>query len=177
MYDEINKHGGKSFMGNTGHSNIKKAMKELNIDMAAEVSGHIFFKERFFGFDDATYAMFRVLELIANGINLDDELDKLPKVFSTDEIKIKTTESEKFKIIENLKARLFEIFESENELSDLGKIAEIIDIDGVRVRFGDGSWALVRASNTTPAIVTRFEAKDEMMLKNLQDTFCAMLPK
>ncbi|MGP1486150.1 MAG: phosphomannomutase/phosphoglucomutase [Campylobacter sp.] len=177
MYDEINKHGGKSFMGKTGHSNIKKAMKELNIDMAAEVSGHIFFKERFFGFDDATYAMFRVLELIANGINLDDELDKLPKVFSTDEIKIKTTESEKFKIIENLKARLFEIFESENELSDLGKISEIIDIDGVRVRFGDGSWALVRASNTTPVIVTRFEAKDEIMLKNLQDTFCAMLPK
>ncbi|MFL1706524.1 phosphomannomutase/phosphoglucomutase [Campylobacter sp. MOP7] len=164
MYDEIDKNGGKSFMGKTGHSNIKKAMKELNIDMAAEVSGHIFFKERYFGFDDALYAMFRVLELIQKGINLDAELDKLPKVYSTDEIKISTTEGEKFKIIENLKIRL------QDNLQELPEIKEIIDIDGVRVRFDDG-WALVRASNTTPVIVTRFEAKDEQTLAKLQNAF------
>ncbi|MGB2552611.1 phosphomannomutase/phosphoglucomutase [Campylobacter sp. MOP51] len=164
MYDEIDKNGGKSFMGKTGHSNIKKAMKELNIDMAAEVSGHIFFKERYFGFDDALYAMFRVLELIQKGINLDAELDKLPKVYSTDEIKINTTEGEKFKIIENLKIRL------QDNLQELPEIKEIIDIDGVRVRFDDG-WALVRASNTTPVIVTRFEAKDEQTLAKLQNAF------
>jgi len=174
MYDEIDKHGGKSFMGKTGHSNIKKAMKELNIDMAAEVSGHIFFKERYFGFDDATYAMLRVLELIAKGFDLDTELDKLPKVFSTDEIKIKTTDNKKFQIISKLKIKLFEIFECSFEIGRLGKIAEIIDIDGVRVRFSDG-WALVRASNTTPVIVTRFEANSEDVLNELQIVFADMI--
>ena len=164
MYDEIDRSGGKSFMGKTGHSNIKKAMKELKIDMAAEVSGHIFFKERYFGFDDALYAMFRALELIQKGIDLDAELDKLPKVYSTDEIKIKTTEKDKFKIIKALKQELY------NGISNLPEIKEIIDIDGVRVRFDDG-WALVRASNTTPVLVARFEAKSEESLLRLQDVF------
>ncbi|WP_149710873.1 phosphomannomutase/phosphoglucomutase [Campylobacter concisus] len=178
MYDEIDAHGGKSFMGKTGHSNIKKAMKELNIDMAAEVSGHIFFKERYFGFDDATYAMFRTLELVAKGFNLDGELDKLPKVFSTDEIKIKTTDAQKFKLVAKLKEILVENYENgdaQNLLEGLGKIAEIIDIDGIRVRFDDGSWALVRASNTTPVIVTRFEAKDEEMLNKIQNKISKIL--
>ncbi|WP_169975048.1 MULTISPECIES: phosphomannomutase/phosphoglucomutase [unclassified Campylobacter] len=164
MYDEIDKNGGKSFMGKTGHSNIKKAMKELNIDMAAEVSGHIFFKERYFGFDDALYAMFRVLELVQKGINLDAELEKLPKVFSTDEIKVETSESKKFKIIEALKLELAK------GVKELPEVKEIIDIDGVRVRFEDG-WALVRASNTTPVIVTRFEARSEVLLKKLSEIF------
>ncbi|MCR4941741.1 MAG: phosphomannomutase/phosphoglucomutase, partial [Campylobacter sp.] len=168
MYDQIDKNGGKSFMGKTGHSNIKKAMKELNIDMAAEVSGHIFFKERFFGFDDATYAMFRVLELLAKGFDLDGELDRLPVVYSTDEIKIKTTESKKFKIVNSLKQRLA------NGIQGLAKIEEIIDIDGVRVRFADG-WALVRASNTTPVIVTRFEAKSEKFRDEMQEKFSKIL--
>ena len=138
------------------------------------MSGHIFFKERYFGFDDATYAMFRALELVAKGFNLDGELDKLPKVFSTDEIKIKTTDAQKFKLVAKLKEVLVEIYEkgdAQNLLAGLGKIAEIIDIDGVRVRFEDGSWALVRASNTTPVIVTRFETKDQNLLVKLQETF------
>lgn len=168
MYDEIDKNGGKSFMGKTGHSNIKKAMKELNIDMAAEVSGHIFFKERYFGFDDALYAMFRVLELVQKGINLDAELEKLPKVFSTDEIKVETSESKKFKIIEALKLELTK------GVKELPEVKEIIDIDGVRVRFEDG-WALVRASNTTPVIVTRFEAKSEELVKKLKSIFMNLL--
>jgi len=138
------------------------------------VSWHIVFKERYFGFDDATYAMFRALELVAKGFNLDGELDKLPKVFSTDEIKIKTTDAQKFKLVAKLKEVLVEIYENgdaQNLLAGLGKIAEIIDIDGVRVRFEDGSWALVRASNTTPVIVTRFETKDQNLLVKLQETF------
>ncbi|AGZ81002.1 phosphomannomutase/phosphoglucomutase [Campylobacter fetus] len=150
MYDEIDKIG-KSFMGKTGHSNIKKAMKELNIDMAAEVSGHIFFKERFFGFDDAVYAMIRVLELIAKGFDLDNELDNLPRLYSSDEIKIDTTEEMKFKIIDELKKELH------NTKNGLPKIVDVIDIDGVRIKFENG-WGLVRASNTTPVLVARFEA-------------------
>lgn len=161
MYDEIDKIG-KSFMGKTGHSNIKKAMKELNIDLAAEVSGHIFFKERFFGFDDAVYAMFRAIELVQNGLNLDEELDKLPILYSTDEIKIQTTEEGKFKIIQELKKEL------ENGKNDLPKILGIVDIDGVRIQFEQG-WALVRASNTVPAIITRFEAKTKEFMELLKE--------
>ena len=118
--------------------------------------------------------MFRALELVAKGFNLDGELDKLPKVFSTDEIKIKTTDAQKFKLVAKLKEVLVEIYENgdaQKLLAGLGKIAEIIDIDGVRVRFEDGSWALVRASNTTPVIVTRFETKDQNLLTRLQETF------
>ena len=118
--------------------------------------------------------MFRALELVAKGFNLDGELDKLPKVFSTDEIKVKTTDAQKFKLVAKLKEVLAEIYENgdaQNLLAGLGKIAEIIDIDGVRVRFEDGSWALVRASNTTPVIVTRFETKDQNLLVRLQETF------
>ncbi len=160
MYDEIEKFG-HAFMGKTGHSNIKKAMKELNIDMAAEVSGHIFFKERFFGFDDAVYAAIRVLELVKNGVDLDGELDKLPPLFSTDEEKIEASDEAKFEII----ARFKELLRSGE--CDLPKILDIVDIDGVRIKF-DGGWALLRASNTTPVLVTRFEGKEEAFVRELQ---------
>lgn len=161
MYDEIDKIG-KSFMGKTGHSNIKKAMRELNIDMAAEVSGHIFFKERFFGFDDAIYAMIRVLELVQKGFDLDAELDKLPVLYSTDEIKVSTKDETKFKIIDELKKEL------NKKDNGLPNILDIIDIDGVRIKF-DGGWALVRASNTTPVLVTRFEASSPEFVKLLEE--------
>lgn len=161
MYDEIDKIG-KSFMGKTGHSNIKKAMRELNIDMAAEVSGHIFFKERFFGFDDAIYAMIRVLELVQKGFELDAELDKLPVLYSTDEIKVSTKDETKFKIIDELKKEL------NKKDNGLPNILDIIDIDGVRIKFSDG-WALVRASNTTPVLVTRFEASSPEFVKLLEE--------
>ncbi|PPB57430.1 phosphomannomutase/phosphoglucomutase [Campylobacter hyointestinalis subsp. hyointestinalis] len=161
MYDEIDKIG-KSFMGKTGHSNIKKAIRELNIDMAAEVSGHIFFKERFFGFDDAIYAMIRVLELVQKGFELDAELDKLPVLYSTDEIKVSTKDETKFKIIDELKKEL------NKKDNGLPNILDIIDIDGVRIKF-DGGWALVRASNTTPVLVTRFEASSPEFVKLLEE--------
>ena len=169
MYDEINRRG-KSFMGKTGHSNIKKAMKELGIDLAAEVSGHIYFKERYFGFDDGVYAMMRVLELVAKGIDLDAELDALPVMHSTDEIKFKTTDSAKFEIIEKFKNLV------KNGIAGLPAVRDMIEIDGVRIRFDEG-WALVRASNTTPIIVTRFEGKtpefrdqmQEIIMQNLKE--------
>ncbi|MGH1600038.1 phosphomannomutase/phosphoglucomutase [Campylobacter majalis] len=161
MYDEIAKVG-EVFMGKTGHSNIKKMMKELDVDLAAEVSGHIFFKERYFGFDDALYAMMRVLELVQKGFDLDAELDKMPKVYSTDEIKIHVDEESKFKIVEKFKQAI------KNKECDLPEILNIIEIDGIRIQFEDG-WALVRASNTTPVIVTRFEAKSENLLEEIKN--------
>jgi phosphomannomutase/phosphoglucomutase len=126
-------------------------MKELDAKLACEVSGHIFFNDRYFGYDDAIYATFRVIELIDKGMDLDSELDKLPKLYSTDELKISTTDEDKFKIIGEIKTIL------ESPSTDFPKILNIIDIDGLRVNFKDG-WALVRASNTTPTLVTRFEA-------------------
>lgn len=150
MYDLINQ-AGNAVMYKTGHSNLKVKLKELNADLAAEVSGHIFFNDRYFGFDDAVYATFRLLELVQNGMDIDKEIDALPKTFSTEEIKVKTTEEEKFLLIDNLKKQL------ENPPSDFPKITDIIDVDGVRVIFENG-WGLVRASNTTPVLVTRFES-------------------
>jgi phosphomannomutase/phosphoglucomutase len=161
MYDEIDKIG-TSIMYKTGHSNLKVKIKETNADLAAEVSGHIFFNDRFFGFDDAIYSTFRVLELVSNGIDLDTEIDKLPLVYSTEEIKVKTTEQEKFKIIDRLKELL------KNPPASLPTIKSIIDVDGVRVNFDHG-WGLVRASNTTPVLVTRFEALSQDEAKLYED--------
>ncbi len=152
MYDEINKIG-TAIMYKTGHSNLKVKIRETGADLAAEVSGHIFFNDRYFGYDDALYATLRVLELVKDGMDLDQEIEALPKTYSTEEIKVKTTEEEKFPLIDKVKELL------KNPPSDFPKIKEIIDIDGVRVIFEDG-WGLVRASNTTPVIVTRFESTD-----------------
>jgi phosphomannomutase/phosphoglucomutase len=154
MYDELERRGCKAIMYKTGHSNLKVKMKETNADLACEVSGHIFFKHRYFGYDDAIYATLRMLELVNDGIDLDEELAKLPKVFSTQEIKVKTTEEEKFKIIDEVKKLL------QNPPADFPSIKNIIDVDGVRINFENG-WGLVRASNTTPVLVTRFESTNE----------------
>ncbi len=154
MYDELTKRGAKAVMYKTGHSNLKVKMKEINADLACEVSGHIFFKNRYFGYDDAIYATLRMLELLHDGIDLDAELAKLPKVFSTEEIKVKTTEAEKFKIIDRVKEML------KNPPESFPAIKDIIDVDGVRINFKNG-WGLVRASNTTPVLVTRFESTSQ----------------
>ncbi|NLY04077.1 MAG: phosphomannomutase/phosphoglucomutase [Campylobacter sp.] len=172
MYDFIESIGGTAIMCKTGHSNIKKAIKESGADLGAEVSGHIYFKERFFGFDDGVYAMFRVLELVKNGFELDSELDKLPVMYSTDEIKIETTDELKFEIVERLKKELKNPnFTNHNNLPE---ILEICEIDGIRVKFQNG-WALVRASNTTPVIVTRFESKTPEFRDELQNKFSKIL--
>jgi len=158
MYDKINADGGKAIMYKTGHSNLKVKINETNADFAAEVSGHIFFNDRYFGFDDAVYATFRLLELIQNGMDIDKEIDALPKTYSTEEIKVYTTEEEKFPLIDKVKELL------QKPEDDFPIIKDIIDVDGVRVIFEDG-WGLVRASNTTPVLVTRFESTNEQKAK------------
>ena len=162
MYDELERRGATAIMYKTGHSNLKVKMRETGADLACEVSGHIFFKHRYFGYDDAIYATLRMLELIYDGIDLDKEIDALPKVFSTEELKVETTETEKFRIIDEVKNLLA------NPPKDFPKIKSIIDVDGVRINFEKG-WGLVRASNTTPVLVTRFESTDESLAKRYEE--------
>jgi len=161
MYDELKRRGAKAIMYKTGHSNLKVKMKETGANLACEVSGHIFFKHRYFGYDDAIYATLRMLELLQDGIDLDFELDSLPVVYSTEELKIKTTEEEKFLIVDRVKELL------KNPPATFPKIVDIIDVDGVRINFENG-WGLVRASNTTPVLVTRFESTDKSLAKKYE---------
>ena len=168
MYDELERRGATAIMYKTGHSNLKVKMRETGADLACEVSGHIFFKHRYFGYDDAIYATLRMLELIQDGIDLDAEIDALPKVFSTEELKVETTEEEKFRIIDEVKLLL------ENPPADFPKIKNIIDVDGVRINFENG-WGLVRASNTTPVLVTRFESTDESLAKEYEERVNALI--
>ncbi len=170
MYDELERRGATAIMYKTGHSNLKVKMKETNADLACEVSGHIFFKHRYFGYDDAIYATLRMLELIQDGIDLDKEIDALPQVFSTEEIKVETTEEEKFLIIDKVKELL------KNPPADFPKILNIIDVDGVRINFKNG-WGLVRASNTTPVLVTRFESTDATLAKEYESKVNALILK
>jgi phosphomannomutase/phosphoglucomutase len=168
MYDTLRERGATAVMYKTGHSNLKVKMKELGADLACEVSGHVFFADRYFGYDDAIYATLRMLELIHDGVDLDAEIAKLPQVFSTEEIKVKTTESEKFALIVKLKELL------QNPPSGFPAIVDIIDVDGVRVIFDKG-WGLVRASNTTPVLVTRFESTDANEAKRYEDALNALI--
>jgi len=168
MYDELERRGCKAVMYKTGHSNLKVKMKELNADLACEVSGHIFFKHRYFGYDDAIYATLRMLELIQEGIDLDSEIEALPQVYSTEEIKVETSDEEKFALVEKVK----EMLANPNE--DFPKIVNLIDVDGVRINFEHG-WGLVRASNTTPVLVTRFESTDAQLAKLYEESVNSLI--
>ena len=155
LYEEIKKHGGTPLMWKTGHSLIKKKIVETNAILAGEVSGHIFFNDRWFGFDDAVYAGARLLELLSKTDNtLADIIETLPKVFNTPEIRVDTTEAAKFQIVEQIVAHF-------------KKDYEVIDIDGARIKFPNG-WALVRASNTQPALVVRYEADTQENLDEIK---------
>ena len=155
MYDDIEKHGGNPVMWKTGHSLIKKKMKETKAELAGEMSGHIFFSDRYFGYDDATYASLRLIEILSNtGKRISELLDGVPKTFSTPEIRVESPDDKKFEIVE----RATERFKKTNK---------VIDIDGVRVLYDDG-WGLIRASNTQPALVLRFEALTENRLKEIR---------
>ena len=169
MYDIINTYG-NAIMYKTGHSNLKVKIKETNASFAAEVSGHIFFNDGYFGYDDAIYSTLRALELVSNRFDYDKEFEKLPKLFSTDEININTTESRKFEIIDELKQKL------SNPPTDFPTIKDIITVDGVRVVFENG-WGLIRASNTTPKLVTRFEAIDEETAMSYQSKLLELIKK
>ncbi len=148
LYDDITKHGGRAIMWKTGHSLIKKKIKEENALLAGEMSGHLFFADRWYGFDDAIYASARLVELVAKSeVRLSEMLSDLPKTFSTPEIRVYASDEVKFRIVDEVKAAL-------------KARVPIIDIDGVRARFPKG-WALVRASNTQAVLVLRFEAETE----------------
>ena len=150
IFDELN-HETKTIMDKTGYSNLRLKLKELNADLAAEVSGHIFFNDRYYGFDDAIYATFRVIELLYKGIDLDSELDKLPKVYTSENIEIEVSEKNKFQIIKKIEEKLNQIQRG------FPIIKDILKIDGLRINFEYG-WALIRASNTNALIMTKYEA-------------------
>jgi phosphomannomutase/phosphoglucomutase len=155
LYNDIEQHGGKGIMWKTGHSLIKSKMKETNAKLAGEMSGHMFFADRFFGFDDAMYAGARFLEILADSKGKTSELLRgIPKTVNTPEIRVDTDDEKKFAIVDKIKA-------------DLAKRFKTNDIDGVRVEFGD-AWGLVRASNTQPVIVMRFEANTLERLKEVR---------
>jgi phosphomannomutase/phosphoglucomutase len=151
--------GGKPVMWKTGHSFIKRRMKEVNAALAGEMSGHIFYQDRWFGFDDGLYATARLLEIIAGqGETLDNLLNELPQDISTPELTIESTDARKFRVVEALQRN-----------GQFGN-GQLTDIDGVRVDFQDG-WGLVRASNTRPKLSCRFEADNEESLKKIQTLF------
>jgi phosphomannomutase/phosphoglucomutase len=168
MYDDIRSHGGTAVMWKTGHSLIKAKMKEVHAAMAGEMSGHLFFADRYFGFDDAIYAACRIVEIIkklkakqGSTSSLSRMLADLPKSFNTPEIRFDCPESIKFKVVEKAK----ELFSQGEGLSQ--KPREVITVDGIRAIFENG-WGLIRASNTQPVLVMRFEATDPATLESIK---------
>jgi phosphomannomutase len=156
LFDEIARLGGKPVMWRTGHALIKDKLAELRAPLAGELSGHMFFADRYYGFDDALYSAVRLLALLANGKeNLYTLVKQLPKWVNTAEVRVHCEEDRKFSVITELKERL------------RAKGALVIDIDGVRVSTADGWW-LVRASNTEAALVIRAEARDARGLGRVQ---------
>lgn len=161
----IKEYGGRPLMWKTGHSLIKKKMKATGALLAGEMSGHIFFKERWFGFDDGIYSAARLLEILSKQQQSAEELfETFPNDISTPEINIDVTDESKFSIIEALHD------------AQWGETAELTSIDGVRVDYPQG-WGLVRASNTTPVLVLRFEADTEAELQRIKDVFHAQLKR
>ncbi len=157
--------GGIPIMSPTGHFHIKNTLKKTNAPLAGEMSGHIFFNDLWYGFDDGHYAAFRLIEIMnSSQSSLSSIFQELPKAFSTPEINIDVDEDKKFKIVEDFITN-----------SDFGD-GEKNTVDGLRVNFKDG-WGLLRASNTTPKLVLRFEAKSHERLKEIQDIFLAQLKK
>jgi len=155
LYEEIEKLGGRPIMWKTGHSLIKKKIKEEKALVAGEMSGHIFFADRYFGFDDAIYSSARLAEILSRSEQkLSQMLSDLPQTFHTPEIRIYASDEVKFKIVEDVK-------------KELARIYPIIDIDGVRAIYPKG-WGLVRASNTQEALVLRFEGETKEDLEAIK---------
>ncbi|HSB07828.1 MAG TPA: phosphomannomutase/phosphoglucomutase [Thermodesulfobacteriota bacterium] len=155
LYQEIEKDGGKAIMWKTGHSLIKEKMKGEKAVLGGEMSGHIFFADRYFGYDDAIYASCRLLEILSKTERkLSQLLLDLPKTVITPEIRVECPDEIKFNVVEKVKG-------------ELSRDYPIIDVDGVRVIFEDG-WGLVRASNTQPVLVLRFEASNQKSLEEIK---------
>lgn len=164
VVEYIKKLGGKPIIWKTGHSLVKAKLKEENAPIAGEMSGHIFFNDRYYGYDDAIYASIRIFELMEEENKKLSELhDEIPFYYSTPEIRVPCPDEKKFEVVEKIKERLKEKY-------------EVIDIDGARIEFEDG-FGLVRASNTQPVLVLRFEGKTEEKLDNIKEIILKELRK
>jgi phosphomannomutase/phosphoglucomutase len=155
MYDDIDARGGRGIMWRTGHSLIKKKMKEEHALLAGEMSGHMFFADRFFGFDDAVYAALRLLEIVAESdIPLHAMLADVPKTYATPELRVDCADDVKFGLVTRV-------------LDHYRRTHKVIEVDGARIQF-EGGWGLVRASNTQPVLVLRFEADSDERLAQIR---------
>jgi len=162
LEEDIVAHGGRPIMARTGHSVMKARMREEKAPLAGELSGHIFFQDDFFGFDDAIYVSLRLLRYVADsGKSLGALVDSVPQYVATPEIRLDADDDTKFAIVDRVR-------------DHFAKDHEVIAIDGARVKFGDG-WALVRASNTQPVLVVRFEAKSGERLEEIRATVMDVL--
>lgn len=156
MYDDIAAKGGRPILWKTGHSLIKTKMKEEGALLAGEMSGHIFFADRYYGFDDAVYTTARVCEILSRTQkSLGELIADVPKTFTTPELRVPCSDETKFAIVEKVKAHF-------------QRTHEVVDIDGARILFGDSAWGLVRASNTQPVLVLRFEARTDVQLQEIR---------
>ncbi len=155
MYDDIEARGGRGVLWKTGHSLIKTKMKEEGALLAGEMSGHIFFADRYYGFDDAIYATLRILEIVSQSdVPLHQLLADVPQTFATPEIRVDCDDARKFDLVQQV-------------VDQFRPTHPLIDIDGARIQF-DGGWALVRASNTQPVLVLRFEADSQQRLESIR---------
>ena len=162
LYDDIASHGGRAIMWRAGHSPIKAKMQETGALLAGEMSGHLFFADQYFGFDDAIYAACRLLDILGRtGKTVDQLLADLPPAYATPEIRVDCPDAVKFKVVEAA-------------LGHFRARYEVIDVDGVRVRLPHG-WGLIRASNTQPALVLRFEADSAAARDEYHRAFTAVL--
>jgi phosphomannomutase/phosphoglucomutase len=151
MYDKLAELGGNPIMYKTGHSLIKAKMKEEHAELAGEMSGHMFFADRYHGFDDALYAACRLIEIVAaSGQPLSHQMQGIPKLVSTPELRVDCPDDKKFQVVANVAAAVRDRY-------------KVVDVDGVRAIFEHG-WGLVRASNTQPVLVMRFEATSDQLL-------------
>jgi phosphomannomutase / phosphoglucomutase len=159
LYDDIAAKGGRPIMWKTGHSLIKAKMKEESAVLAGEMSGHMFFADRYFGYDDAVYASCRLIEILAKGTKpLSALVSDLPKTVVTPEIRVDLPDTVKFDVVQSIQARFTDYLKTKQSLGPANLVLRnLITIDGVRAVF-DGGWGLIRASNTQPALVLRFEA-------------------
>ncbi len=159
----VSRHGGEPMMWRTGHSLIKARMKEVDAPLAGEMSGHIFFKDRWYGFDDAQYGAARLLELLSRVADPEAELRALPDAVATPELKLPTAEGEQFALCARLQRE-----------ARFPGAQQVHTLDGVRAEYADG-FGLARPSNTTPCVVLRFEGHDRAALQRIQDEFRAAL--
>ncbi len=156
LFDDIKSHSGRAIMWKAGHSLIKAKMKDEKAVLGGEMSGHFFFADRYFGYDDAIYAALRLLEILSlTGKKISTLYSDVPKTFATPEIRVDCTDDKKVDIVKRIKKHF-------------KKTPGIVDIDGIRIPFKDG-WALVRSSNTQPVIVLRFEASSKESLQKIRD--------